>query len=65
MKPGMMSISILLLRHEYSPALIRLGFRHLFDDSHGAMRLFMWHLCQKDVASCLLQLLDGIDETLT
>ena len=44
---------------------IRLGFRHLFDDSHGAMRLFMWHPCQKDVASCLLQLLDGIDETLT
>ena len=44
---------------------IRLGFRHLFDDSHGAMRLFMWHPCQKEVASCLLQLLDGIDETLT
>ena len=44
---------------------IRLGFQHLFDDSHGAMRLFMWHLCLKDVASCLLQLLDRIDETLT
>ena len=41
------------------------GFQHLFDDSHGAMRLLMWHQCQKDVASCLLQLLDRIDETLT
>ena len=30
------------------------------DDNHGAMRLFMWHPCQKDVASCLLQLLDRI-----
>ena len=27
--------------------------------------LLMWHPCQKDVASCLLQLLDRIDETLT
>ena len=44
---------------------IRRGFQHLFDDSHGAMRLLMWHPCQKDVASCLLQLLDRIDETLT
>ena len=44
---------------------IRVGFRQLFDDSHGAMRLLMWHPCQKDVASCLLQLLDRIDETLT
>ena len=35
---------------------IRRGFQHLFDDSHGTMRLLMWHLCQKDVASCLLQL---------
>ena len=43
---------------------IRHGFQHLFDDSHGAMRLLMWHPCQKDVASCLLQLLDRIDETL-
>ena len=39
------------------------GFQHLFDDNHGAMRLPMWHPCQKDVASCLLQLLDRIDET--
>ena len=37
----------------------------LFDDSHGAMRLLMWHPCQKDVASCFLQLLDRIDATLT
>ena len=37
----------------------------LFDDSHGAMRLFMWEKCRKDVASCLLQLLDRIAETLT
>ena len=44
---------------------IRLGFQHLFDDTHGAMHLLMWHPCQKDVASCLLQLLDRIDETLT
>ena len=47
---------------------IRRGFQHLFDDSHGAMRLLMWHPCQKDlkdVASYLLQLLDRIDETLT
>ena len=44
---------------------IRRGFQSIFDDSHGAMRLFMWHPCQKDVASCLLQLLDRIDETLT
>ena len=49
------------------PALgdIRLGFQHLFEDSHGDMRLFVWHPYQKDVASCLLQLLDRIDETLT
>ena len=40
-------------------------FQHLLDDSHGAMRLLMWHPCQKDVASCLLQLLARIDETLT
>ena len=40
------------------------GFQHLFDDSHGAMHLLMWHLCQEDVASCLLQLLH-VDETLT
>ena len=44
---------------------IRRGFQHHFDDSHGAMRLLMWHPRQKDVASCLLQLLDRIDETLT
>ena len=46
---------------------IRNGFQHLFDDSHGAMHLLMRHPgpCQKDVASCLLQLLDRIDETLT
>ena len=44
---------------------IRRGFQHLFDDGHGAMRLLVWHTCQKDVASCLLQLLDRIDETLT
>ena len=36
---------------------IRRGFQHRFDDSHGAMRLLMWHPCQKDVASCWLQLL--------
>ena len=41
------------------------SFQSIFDDSHGAMRLFMWHPCQKDVASCLLQLLGRIDETLT
>ena len=34
-------------------------------DSPEAMRLFMWHLYQKGVASCLLHLLDGIDEFLT
>ena len=44
---------------------IRRGFQRLFDDGHGAMRLLMWHPCQKDVACCLLQLLDRIDETLT
>ena len=44
---------------------IRRGFQHLFDDSRGAMRLLMWHPCQKDVAYRLLQLLDRIDETLT
>ena len=44
---------------------IRRGFQHLFEDSHGAMRLLMWHPCQKDVASCLLRLLNRIDETLT
>ena len=44
---------------------IRLGFQHLFDDSHGAMRLFVWHPYQKDDASCLLQLLDRIYGTLT
>ena len=44
---------------------IRRSFQQFFDDSHGAMRLLMWHPCQKDVASCLLQLLDRIDETLT
>ena len=44
---------------------IRRGFQHLLDDSHGAMRLLVWHPCQKDGASRLLQLLDRIDETLT
>ena len=44
---------------------IRRGFQHLFDDGRGAMHLLMWHPCQKDVASCLVQLLDRIDETLT
>ena len=39
---------------------IRRGFQHLIYDSHGPMRLLMWHPCQKDVASCLLQLLDRI-----
>ena len=53
---GTMFLSALLLA--------TFGFQHLFDDSHGAMRLLMWHPCQKDVASHLLQLLDGIDETL-
>ena len=44
---------------------IRLALQHLYDDSHGAMRLLAWHPRQRDVASCLLQLLDSIDETLT
>ena len=44
---------------------IRRGLQHLFDDRCGAMRLVMWHPCQKNVASCLLQLLDRIDETVT
>ena len=44
---------------------IHRGFQHFFDGSHGAMRLLVWHPCQKDLASCLLQLLDRIDETLT
>ena len=53
-----------------SPAFddIRRGFQHLFDDSHGAKRLFylfMWHTCQKDVALYLSQLLDRIAEALT
>ena len=53
--------------HVECPAFddIRRGFQNLVDDSHGAMRLLMWHPFQKDVASCLLQLLDRIDETLT
>ena len=45
------------------------SFVHLFDDSHGAMYLLMWHPCQQDVASCLLQPLDRIrirnDDALT
>ena len=44
---------------------IRMQHSRLFDDSHGAMRLFMWHPHQKGVASCLLQMLDRIDQLLT
>ena len=44
---------------------IRHGFQRPFDDCHGVMRLLMWHPCQKGVASCLLQILDRIDESLT
>ena len=45
---------------------IRIRHSRLSDDSHGAMRLFMWHPHQKGVASCLLQVLDSwIDELLT
>ena len=44
---------------------IRRAFQHLSYDSHGAMRLLMWHPCQKDVASCLPQLFDRSDENLT
>ena len=45
---------------------IRRGVQHLFRVM-GPRRLFMWHPCQKDAASssCLLQLLDRNDETLT
>ena len=34
----------------------------IFDDSHGATRLFIWHPHQKGVASCLLQMLDRVDQ---
>ena len=51
-------------RHSVSECLafddIRREFQHLFYDSHGAMRLLMWHPCQKDVALCLLQLLERV-----
>ena len=40
------------------------GFKHRFYDSHGAMRLLMWHSHQKDIASYSLQLSDSIDGTL-
>ena len=36
----------------------------LFDDSRRTMRLFMWHPDQKGTASCLLQIIDEIDELL-
>ena len=39
---------------------IRNPHSRLFDDSHEAMRLFVWHRNQKSVASCLLQVLDRI-----
>ena len=40
---------------------IRMLHSRPFDDSHGAMRLFMWHSHQKGVASCLLQMLDKLN----
>lgn len=52
----------------HCPAFDDIRMRHcdgLFDDSHGATRLFMWHPQQKGVASCLLQMLDEIDQPLT
>ena len=39
--------------------------RGISGDSHGAMRLSMWHADQNGVALCLLQLLDRIDKFLT
>ena len=44
---------------------IRTRHSSLFDDSHGAMRLFMWHPHRQGVASCLLQMLDRIEQLLT
>ena len=45
---------------------IRIRHSRLFDDSYGAMRLFMWHPHQKGVASCfLLQVLDRNGQLLT
>ena len=59
-------INVLLASTPASQASLELPCHyHHFDDSHVAMRLLMWHPCQKDGASCLLQLLDRIDETLT
>ena len=40
------------------------GFQHVFDDSHGAMHLHVWHPRQKAVALYLLQLLGMFDEAL-
>ena len=49
------------------PSFHDICIRHsrLFDDSYGAMRLLMWHASQKGVASCLLQMLDRVDQLLT
>ena len=39
--------------------------QHLSYDSHGTMRLLMWHPHQKDIASCMLQSLNRVDEIVT
>ena len=44
---------------------IRHGFQHLYDDIHGAMRIFMWQSRKKVIALCLMQLLDRIYGILT
>ena len=48
------------------PSFDDICVRHcrLLNDSHGAMRLFVWHPHQRGVAFCLLQMLDRIDQLL-
>ena len=43
---------------------IRIRHSRLFDDSHGATRLFIWPPHQKGFASCLLQMLENITDQL-
>ena len=63
MHVGRKSIISLIAPHLMTlAAAIPCGFS---DDSHGAMRLFIWHPHQKGVTSCLLQMLDRIDQLLT
>ena len=49
--------ALILMTFVVASSMLKLHF--FVDGSRGAMRLLMWHPHQKDVASCLLKLLES------